>query len=563
MENNLKRILSYTLKYWKRLLASGITATLFGVFSAAPTYGIQHVVDTVFIARKEYLLIPFIIAFVLIFLLKGIFMYTSGYYMNWVGNRVVNDIRRDLFDRIIYYPTSFYQQKTTGQLMSYFLNDIAMIQNAASDAVRNGVRSFFEALFLLSVAFMQNWKLAALMITLGPVIAFTINRMGKYMRQTARQTQNRMGDLSSVLQEIFIGVREIKSFNAEKVEIKRFDNSLSNYFGTIMRNVRIVSLAPAFIEVLAMTGIGVIFYIASYQVLKGSISPGQLASFFASLLLAYQPMKRLINVYADVQAGLASAGRVFEIMDMTYPAIESRYLTLQTFQHSVRFNNLSFWYKKGTPVLDALSLEIHKGQALGLLGRSGTGKSTFCDLLLGFIQPCDGNILIDGHDITQLSLSSLRSHIGYVGQQTFLFNDTIMANIKYGNPDATRQEVLDACVAAHAHEFISELPDGYNTVVGENGSQLSGGQKQRLTIARALLKKPQILIFDEATSALDSTSEDMICQALEDIRKDKTLIIISHRMSLIEKMDRIFTIQDKKLVELSKKEINPIVVEQA
>jgi subfamily B ATP-binding cassette protein MsbA len=562
MDNHLRRILSYTFKYWQRLLASGITATLFGIFSAAPTYGLQHVVDTVFISKKEHLLIPFIIGFVLLFLLKGIFMYASGYYMNWVGNKVVNDIRADLFKRIIYYPISFYQKKTTGQLMSYFLNDIAMIQNATSAAVRNGVRSFFEAIFLLGVAFIQNWKLAALIITLGPVIAYIINRMGSYMRTTARQTQDKMGRLSSTLQEIFIGVREIKSFNAEKIEINRFRQSLSDYFGTIMRNVRIVSLTPAFIEVLSMTGIGIVFYIASYQVLRGSITPGQLASFFASVLLAYQPLKRLIAVYADVQSGLAAASRVFEIMDMTYPAIENRSLCLQTFQHEINFDNLSFWYEKGSPVLEKVSINIQKGETIGLIGRSGAGKSTICDLLLGFIQPTSGKLFIDGHDITQLSLASLRNQIGYVGQQTFLFNDTVLANILYSNPQATNDEVVKACIAAHAHEFIIKLSSGYKTLVGENGSQLSGGQKQRLTIARALLKKPQIIIFDEATSALDSKSEDMICKALEDIRKNKTLIIISHRMSLIEKMNRIFTIQDRQLIELSKHEINQIALEQ-
>ncbi|HBS47712.1 TPA: ABC transporter ATP-binding protein [Candidatus Dependentiae bacterium] len=550
--NTLKRIFSYTKKYWKRLVLSIIAATAYGIISAAPTYLIKFLVDKVFVERLTYLLIPFVIIMISLFLVKGLFMYLSNYYMNWVGSKVVNDIRLDLFKKIIYYPTSFYQEKTTGDLMSHFLSDITMIQNASSSAIKNGVRSFFEAIFLLLVAVYQTPKLACVILILGPVIAFIIKRMGTNMRETARRSQNSMGSISSILQEMFIGIREIKSFNAENSTTSKFAGYLHNYFSSIMKNVQAISITPALIEIIAMSSFGIIFYVAALQVLSGSITPGQLTSFFAAMLFAYQPLKRLINVYTDVQSGIASANRVFEVMDKTYPTQKTGNIIINNFSNALTFENVSFEYNKNQPVLKNISIKLNKGETIGMVGPSGSGKSTFCDLLLGFIEPSNGAIKIDGIDLRTISTESLRSQIGYVGQKTFLFNDTIFANISYAKPNATMEEVEAASKAAFAHEFIENLPNGYQTIVGENGTLLSGGQKQRLTIARALLKNPDILIFDEATSALDTKSEEMIRLALEEISKTKTVIMISHRMSLIEKMDRILMIQNGEVIEMTK-----------
>ncbi len=477
-------------------------------------------------------------------------MYVSNYYMNWVGTHVVNDIRHDLFSKIIHFPVSFYQKKTSGELLSYFLNDIGAVQNASSNAIRNGVRTFFETVFLISVACKQNPQITILLLTVGPIVALTISKMGKRMQITARKSQEAMGSISSLLQEMFIGIREIKSFNTETTEVNRFSSYLNHFFSSIMRNVRVVSITPAFIETMTMTGCGIIFYIASRQVISGTMTPGQLASFAAATILAYQPIKRMISVYSDVQTGIASAGRVFEIMDLTHIANENRTLNLESFNKKIEFKNFAFSYDDSHTIFQNIDLTISKGESVGIIGVSGTGKSTFADLILGFVQGQPNTLFIDGKDITQISFDSLRRRIGYVGQRTFLFNDTILANILYSSPDAIEEEIIEACKTAHAHEFIVNLPNGYNTVVGENGCLLSGGQKQRLTIARALLKKPEILIFDEATSALDQKSEEIICEALEDITKNKTVIMISHRMSLIKKMNRVLTIQNKQLIEL-------------
>ncbi len=570
--NSLNRILSYTKKYWFYLLISVVTASFYGIFSAAPTYVIKYTVDDVFINKSAHLLIPFIIGFVLLFALKGIFMYLSAYYMNWVGNKVINDIRYDLFEKIIYYPISFFQKKTTGQLMSHFLNDIQMIQNASSSAIKNGVRSFFEAIFLLGVAFTQNWKLACLMLLVGPAIGITIQRVGRAIKKASTKIQKSMGNISSMLQEVFIGVREVKAFNGEEIEKERFDKNLHECFSSIMKNVHVDSLAPAFIETIAMFGSSFVFYIAAMQIMNGSITAGQLTSFFASILLSYQPLKRLINVYSEVQYGLAAGDRVFDLMDKTYKTQQQNLSQMNLAQTSlaqtslaqikneiekekiqeINFQDVSFEYNSDAKVFNNSNLKINKNDRIGIIGPSGSGKSTLCDLLLGFIAPTKGEIFINNYDISNLPVAILRNKIGYVGQKTFLFNDTVFANVTYSQNNKSLDDVIRACKAAHADEFIQNLPQKYDTIVGENGNKLSGGQKQRLTIARALLKNPEILIFDEATSALDHESENMIRLAIEEIGQKKTIIIISHRLSFIEKMDRVFTIKNHQIEEISK-----------
>ncbi|MFH1461675.1 MAG: ABC transporter ATP-binding protein [bacterium] len=553
----LKRVLSYTRKYWRFLFLSITTASFYGIFSAAPTYILKYAVDDIFIKKLNHLLIPFILGFITLFVLKGAFMYLSNYYMNWVGNKVINDIRFDLFKKIVNFPLSFFKEKTTGQLISHFLNDIQMMQNASSSAVKNGVRSLFEATFLLGVAFSQNWKLAFLMLLVGPIIGIAIKRMGSSVKKASFSIQKNIGSISNLLQEVFVGIREVKAFNGENIEISRFSQHLKDVFTSIMRNVHVESFAPAFIETIAMSGGGIVLYIAAHQIMAGTITAGQLTAFFASILLSYQPLKRLINVYAEIQYGLAASEKIFNVMDKIYPAT-ARTEILQISQNPIEkitFENVNFCYTEKDLVLENLNLSIKKGERIGILGPSGSGKSTFCDLILGFISPTAGKISINNYDLSQIPIKDIRNKIGYVGQKTFLFNDTITANVAYSQKDINPQAIMAACKAAHADEFIQNLPEKYAAIVGENGNKLSGGQKQRLTIARALLKNPEILIFDEATSSLDQESENLIRLAIEEINKEKTIIVISHRLSFVEKMDRILSIRDKGIIEISKNEL--------
>ncbi len=552
--NNLQRVLGYTKLYWKTLLFSIICATLFGIVAAVPTYLLKSTIDDIFIKRHQHLILPFILAFVLFFALKGLFMYLSSYYMHWVGNKVVNDLRRDLFSKIVHLPMSFFQGTTTGKLMSHFLNDIQMIQVVSSNVVKDGVRSFFEAIFLLGIAFYQNWQLSLVLLVVGPLIGITIGMMGKARKKASKGIQLEMGKVSNMLQESFVGIREIKAFNAEAAETNQFKNLLTRCFNSVMSNVRIESLAPACVEIIAMAGCSVVFYIAAQQVLNGSITAGQLTSFAAAMLLSYQPLKKLVNIFGDIQYGMAAADRVFALMDHACPTIQNRTQELTAASHTIRWENVSFGYNEHATILSRVNLTIKNGECIGVVGASGAGKSTFCDLLLGFISATDGTIWFNETNLANITYSSLRNRIGYVGQRPFLFNDTVYNNILYARPEATEEEIIKACKAAHADEFIRNLPEGYHTMVGENGTLLSGGQKQRITIARALLKDPEILIFDEATSSLDHESENYIRQAIDELRGHKTLIIVSHRPTMLENVDRILSIHNKKITEISKEE---------
>ncbi len=549
--SHLKRVLGYTKPYWKTLVFSLVAASLYGVVSALPTYVLKHTIDDIFIKRYSYLIVPFILAFIAVFIVKGILMYVSSYSMHWVNNKVTIDIRNDLFSKIINFPLSFHQSSTTGQLMSHFLNDVQMIQQAAGAAIRDGIRSFFEAMFLVGFAIYQNAKLGILLIIIGPIIGYTIKNLGRARKQASLAIQSQLGFISSMLQETFTGVREIKAFNAEREEQNRFKDLLARCFHAIMFNVHVECILPALVEAIAVMGCGVIFYVAAHQVLAGSITAGQLTAFVAAVILAYQPLKKIISVYSEIQYGLAAAERIFAVLDQVYPATQNRFNELKTFSNQIVFEHVSFNYSENIPVFSSLSLTIKRGEAIGIVGSSGCGKSTFCDLLLGFINPTSGRILIDGHDITKVSFVSLRDHLGYVGQRTFLFNDTIVRNVAYANPMASNEAIVKACKAAHAHEFIQVLPDKYQTMVGENGTLLSGGQKQRLTIARALLKNPDILIFDEATSALDEDSEHMIRLAIDEIKGKKTLIIVSHRPTMLQNLDRVLLIGNGVIQEVT------------
>jgi len=558
--NSLDRVLAYSKKYRKALILSFISAALYGIVSALPTYMLKHTVDEIFVKKYSHLVIPFILVFLVFFALKGLFMYLTTYSMQWLGNRVVNDMRQDLFSKIINFPTNFFQKNTSGKLMSYFLNDVTMIQQTSSIIIKDGISSIFEAIFLIGVAFYQNWILGVLMLVVGPLIGITIKKMGKKRKTASRAIQVHMGNISSMLQETFIGIREIKAFNAESIEIDRFNKQLDSNFLSIMHNVHIEALAPALIQIITMFGSGLVLYVAAHQVLNGSMSAGQLTSFVGAVLLAYQPLKKMMNVYSDMQYGLAAADRIFEVMDTSVidPAQETKKIVLSSFKHEILWDTISFSYDNNHEVLCDTNFSIKKNECIGIVGPSGSGKSTVCDMLLGFIVPTNGTVSIDGHDITSISSASLREKIGYVGQRTFLFNDTIARNVAYAKPDATDEEIIRACKQAYAHDFIQNCSDGYQTLVGENGSLLSGGQKQRITIARALLKNPEILIFDEATSALDQESEQMIKLAIEEIRKEKTVIIVSHRPTMLENIDRLLVIQDKTVQEVSKTSLGTI-----
>lgn len=553
----LVRLWSYSKKYWKVLFTSLVSAGLLGLAAAAPTYLLRYIVDDVFVFHKQNLIIPMALGFVCIFACKGLFSFLTAYCMHWVGNRVINDIRFDLFKSIMRYPLSFFQQVSTGQLMSHFLNDVQMLQNAAASAIKNGVRSIFETIFLLAFAFIQNWKLASMMLVVGPVMGVIIKVMGKRIKKSSLFIQKEVGFVSEQLQETFTGIREVKAFNAEQYHTIRFKEQLDKFFKATMRYVKAEALLPSLIELVTMVGAALAFYVAAQQVLSGAITPGQLTAFIASAMLAYAPMKRLINVYGEIQYALAAAERIFEVIDRVI-AVQVKADDIN-FYKKITLHDLSFSYIPGKPVVQGVSLTLHKGERIGIVGVSGSGKSTLIDLLLGFISPNQGSIVIDEQDLNQASAGAWRKHVGYVGQRPFLFNDSVKNNILYGRYEVSDMAVNQALSAADALGFVSHLPFKEDTYLGENGNLLSGGQRQRLTIARALAAAPQLLIFDEATASLDSVSEEEVKKTISQLSRDVTVIIVTHRASLLDVVDRTFLISDHTIEEVKKEKALSLV----
>lgn len=551
-ESVFRWLFSYIRRYARRFLLAVILASLFGLFSASPAYLIQHMVDNVFVGNRGGLLVPFILAFIGLFIARAICMYYSTYYLNWVGYMVVNDIRRTLFSRLIYFPLSFFKRHSTGDLMSHFLNDITTLQYAASIGIRNGLRSLFEALALFGIAFYQNAPLTLLTIIVAPLIAIAIRETGKNIKHASQITQKDMGSVSILLQEALTGIKSIKAFNGEQREHNRFAHSLSTYFDSIMRCVHYDALGPAVIEVLAIIGCSIMLFAASHYVITGAITPGQLSALATAMLLAFQPIKRILSVYGDIHYGIGAAQRVHTLLKEGEQAIiDNSKPALPRCHGDIHFHNVSFSYREEAPLLVDISFSIAQGERVGLIGPSGAGKSTISDLLLKFVEPQAGMVMFDSHNIATYSTASIRSRIGYVDQHPFLFNDTVYANILYAAPEKKQQDVIIAAEMAGAHEFILSLPDGYQTNVGENGCKLSGGQKQRITIARALLRSPSLLIFDEATSALDNESEQLIKESILSIPRDISILVITHRPLLLESMDRVLVITEGRVVPLA------------
>lgn len=547
----IQRLLAYGKNYWKQLFFAMSTATLLGILTAAPSYLIKYVVDDIFVGQKAHLILPFLLIFAAVFVVKGVCMYYSQYYMNWVGNTMINSIRKELFAKVIYLPLSILKRYTTSDLQTYFLNDIKQVQAAIAATIRNGIRSVFEFIFLLGIAFYQNWQLTFFALAIAPPLIWLVQRLSDMIRFSGIDVQERMDNLGMTFQEILFGMRDIKVYGAEQFEVDRFDRRNKVFFDSSMHNAHLESLAPAVIEVGVLVGMMAAFYMGARQVFAGTITPGQLTSFFASIVFAYQPLRRALNVLAEVQNGLASADRIFKVIDETGHEQEVTTGGAITYQNSIQFNDVSFWYQANEPVLTEINCTIYKGDRIALTGPSGAGKSTLCDLLLGFISPCAGKVLIDGTDLCTIAPAAWRHNIAYVCQIPFLFNDSIRSNIIYSDTMNLNdeQKIMRAVQHAGLEQNIQEFADGYETIVGEQGNRLSGGQKQRVVIARALFAGRPLLIFDEATSALDLQSEEIIAAALDTLPTDVTVVVITHRPRLIAKMDRVFQIDTGTLRE--------------
>lgn len=544
------RALKYIKPYWKRGLAAGICTIIAAGGTAYLPFVIKDMVDQVLSEKNTTMLNWIVLSIIVVFVIRGIAYYGQSYLMNYVGQRVIIDIRKAVFEKLQRLSMSFYDKHKTGTIMSYVTNDVSALQSAMVD---NVVEMITETVILVASIVMMiylDWKLFLVTFATFPVVLFFIDSFGKRIRKSGSRIQEAAADITSVLQEVASSPRVIKSFVREGYEVDRFDKENMNNFRANMKYAQLSSTLTPTIEFVAAVGVSIILWYGGNSVINGSITAGSLVAFLTYAVNISNPIKRLSRVIGNIQKALAAAQRVFDVLDLPEDiknAPDAK--ALPKVKGDVRFNDVSFAYNKNEEVLSHVSFEVKPGEMVAFVGPSGAGKSTVASLLPRFYDAINGSITIDGQDIRKVTLDSLREQVGIVPQETVLFNGSVYDNILYGRLDATHEEVEAAAKAANAHDFIMQLPDGYETMLGDRGMNISGGQRQRISIARAILKNPQILILDEATSALDTESERVVQEALDRLMVGRTSFVIAHRLSTIKNADKIMVLEKGQLIE--------------
>lgn len=543
------------LKYVKPYLFRGLCAAICTAIAAGGTaylpWIIKDMVDQVLKEKNTEMLNYIVISIIVVFIIRGIAFYGQSYLMNYVGQRVIIDIRKAVFEKLQRLSLDFYDKNKTGTIMSYVTNDVNALQSAM---VENVVEMVTESVILIASIVMMiylDWRLFLVTFSTFPVVLLFIDQFGKRIRKSGSRIQEATADITSVLQETVSSARVIKSFVREEYEINRFDKENMNNFRANMKYAQLSATLTPTIEFVAAVGVTIILWYGGNSVIDGTITAGSLVAFLTYAVNISNPIKRLSRVIGNIQRAMAAAQRVFDVLDLpesikNLPEAKA----LPTVKGQVSFNNVSFSYNPGEQVLNNVSFSVKPGEMIAFVGPSGAGKSTVASLLPRFYDVTDGSITIDGHDIRHVTLDSLREQVGIVPQETVLFNGSVYDNILYGRLDATQEEVEAAAKAANAHNFIMDLPKGYQTMLGDRGVNISGGQRQRISIARAILKNPQILILDEATSALDTESERVVQEALDRLMIGRTSFVIAHRLSTIKNADKIMVLEKGTLSEM-------------
>lgn len=544
-----KRLLLMARQYYVRFIFAAFCMLIAGGLQSAMPLIAKPAIDEIFVRKDISAMnwIPF--AVVAIFLFKGLCNYGQAILMNSIGLRIIADLRNKLYEQIQKQSLSFFAGHPTGLLMSRITNDVQSVQTASSDAVTALVKDSFMLVCLVGVIFYTDWKLALIAMIVFPLTIYPISWFGRKMRKVTTSTQITMGNLNSLLQETISGARIVKAFCMEKYENKRFAAENERLFKHYMKAVSVNAISSPLMDFLGGLGIAAVIFYGGYNVVHGYSTPGTFFSFIAALLMLYEPVKRLTNVNNTINQGIAGADRIFSIIDLV-PDIEDKTdaVVLPPISKSIDLRNVTFSYET-MPVLKNINLSIKAGEVVAFVGMSGGGKTSLVNLIPRFYDVNAGCILIDGYNIRDVSLQSLRRQIAIVTQQTILFNDTVKNNIAYGDIERTETDITNAAKAANAHDFIMKLPTGYDSNIGELGTKLSGGEKQRISIARALLKNAPILILDEATSSLDTEAEIEVQDALDNLMKGRTTLVIAHRLSTIRNANRIIALVNGQIVE--------------
>jgi subfamily B ATP-binding cassette protein MsbA len=552
VKHPLTRLFGYARPYRGRLVAAVIGMLVYAAGSAGLAALVKPIFDNVLLNQQRMAYTAW--AIVVVYLLKGVGSYVSSYLMADVGQRVVTDLRNGLYRHILGQSAGFFAQRTTGQLMSRITNDVGQVQQAVSETAGDLARESLALVGYAVLMFYYDARLALICLIGAPVIVYPLIRLGQRVRKTTRRSQEALEQLSHISAEAFTGHRIVKAFGTEAHESSKFTRAGHQLFRTNMKVTAALSSLPPLMELIGGFGMAGALLYGAREIGSGRLTTGQFASFFAAAFLMYGPAKKLSRVNANLQQTIAASERIFDLLD-THTEVKEQAgaAPLAPFCRAIEFREVSFGYDEpATRILRGVSFSVRAGQMIAIVGRSGAGKTTLVNLLPRFYDVSAGAILIDGIDVRQVGLASLRRQIGIVTQETVLFDDTIGNNIAYGSSQASTSDIEAAARAANAHDFIAALPKGYKTMIGERGQRLSGGQRQRIAIARALLKNAPILVLDEATSALDTESELLVQEALANLMMNRTSFVIAHRLSTIRRADGIIVLERGRIVEVGR-----------
>ena len=552
--NAFLRLIAYARPYRGRLAAAAAAMIVYGAASAGVAALIQPILDRVLPRHEE--LGEIITAILALYLIKGVGAYLSGYWMTDVGQRVVRDLRNLLFTHILGQSAAFFSAQTSGRLMSRITNDVAQIQQAVSETLGDLARESLSLIGFAALLFYYDARLALVCLTGAPLVVYPLVRLGQRVRRTTRHSQEALAQITHVSAEAFTGHRIVKAFGAERRETDKFRAASDGLYRTSMKVTSTLSILPPLMEFIGGVAFAVALWYGSQEISAGRLTTGEFVGFIAALFMMYGPAKKLSRVNANLQQAIAAAERIFEMLD-THSEVRERpnAIDLPRFRDVIEFRDVRFSYTGAEDAtLDGVSFSVRGGQTLAIVGRSGAGKTTLVNLIPRFYDVTGGAITIDGEDVREVTLASLRGQIAMVTQDTVLFDDSIGVNIAYGRPGASQAEVEAAARAAHAHDFIMALDAGYETRIGERGQRLSGGQRQRIAIARAILRDSPILILDEATSALDAESEMLVQDALSTLMLNRTSFVIAHRLSTVRRADVIVVVERGRIVETGRHE---------
>ncbi|MEJ2201437.1 MAG: ABC transporter ATP-binding protein, partial [Desulfuromonadaceae bacterium] len=537
-KNVYRRLLTYSKKYFWRIIIAMLASLGVAGVDVKTAQLVEPFVDKV-LSSSDYALINLVPMIIMaLALVKGASRFVQEYYIKTAGQLVVQDIRNDLYGHSLGLSMGYFSRTSSGHLMSRILNDVGILQSSAANVLVDFLRESVTLIGLIGLAFYQDWRLASVAFAVLPIAVLPAAHIGRKIKENTRRGQSTLGNLTAVLQETFAGIKVIKAFGTESREIERFRSENKTFYRFIRKVLKYDSASAPVMELLGYAGMAGVLWYGLHRMLDGAITKGELMSFVTALAMMYNPVKRLAKVNNTVQKSIGAASRVFEVVDEIPDIQDAEHgAEIGRVSGEVVFDRVVFGYGDEL-VLKDFSVTARPGEVVALVGPSGAGKSTVVGLLARFYDPLGGVIMIDGNDIRQVTQCSLKANLAFVDQETFLFNDSIANNIRYGKPEATDEEVLGAAKQAFADEFIRELPAGYETNIGDRGTRLSGGQRQRVCIARALLRNAPILILDEATSALDTESEAMVQRALNNLMKDRTTFVIAHRLSTVMHADK-------------------------